>query len=66
LVCWIRRAIRILKVNPMRDLNFAKGVAFVPILAKEVELVGKEFPIVFTAGDNPSIVALVSLGSVRT
>lgn len=51
-----------LKVNPMRDLNFAKGVAFVPILAKEVELVGKEFPIVFTAGDNPSIVALVSLG----
>jgi len=33
-----------------------------PILAKEVELVGKNFPIVFTADKNPLIVALVSLG----
>ncbi len=32
----------------MKDLNFAKSVAFVPILAKEVELGGKNFPIVFT------------------
>jgi len=51
-----------LKVKPMRDLNFAKGVAFVPLLAREVELVGKDFPVVFTAEETPSIVALVSLG----
>jgi len=51
-----------LKVKPMKDLNFAKGVAFVPLLAREVELVGKDFPVVFTADENPSIVALVSLG----
>jgi len=51
-----------LKVNPMRDLNFAKGSAFVPVIANEVALVGASFPIVFTADENPSLVALVSLG----
>jgi len=57
-----KKAHQNLKVKPMKDLNFAKSVAFVPILAKEVELVGKNFPIVFTADKNPLIVALVSLG----
>ncbi len=51
-----------LKVNPMKDLNFAKGSAFIPVIANEVALVGNTFPIVFTAEDNPSLVALVSLG----
>lgn|GEM_PF-116881 len=57
-----KKSHRELKINPMRDLNFAKGVAFIPILAREVELVGRDFPVVFTAEENPSIVALVSLG----
>ena len=51
-----------LKVQPMRDLNFAKGNSFIPVMATEVALVGSTFPIVFTAGENPSLVALVSLG----
>ena len=51
-----------LKVQPMRDLNFAKENSFIPVMATEVALVGSTFPIVFTAGENPSLVALVSLG----
>ncbi len=51
-----------LKVQSMRDLNFAKGNSFIPVIASEVALVGSAFPIVFTDGDNPSLVALVSLG----
>ncbi len=51
-----------LKVQPMRDLNFAKGNSFIPVIASEVALVGSTFPIVFTDGENPSLVALVSLG----
>ena len=51
-----------LKVNPMRDLNFAKGSAFIPLLANEVTLLGDTFPIVFTAEANPLLVVLVSLG----
>jgi len=51
-----------LKVNPMRDLNFARGNAFIPVIANEVAVIGDNFPIVFTAEDNPILVALVSLG----
>jgi putative transposase len=53
---------RELRVNPMRDLNFAKGSAFIPVVANEVALVGAAFPIVFTADEIPSLVSLVSLG----
>ncbi len=51
-----------LKVKPMRDLNFARGNSFIPLLATEVALIGSTFPIVFTDNENPSLVALVSLG----
>ena len=51
-----------LKVNPMADLNFAKGSAFIPVIANEIALVGAAFPIVFTADETPSLVSLVSLG----
>jgi len=51
-----------LKVNAMKDLNFAKGNAFIPVLANEVALIGGAFPIVFTADEKPSLVSLVSLG----
>jgi putative transposase len=51
-----------LKLKPITHLNYAKGLAFIPLLAREVELVAKDFPVVFSGGDNPSLVALVSLG----
>jgi putative transposase len=51
-----------LKITPIKELSFAKKITFIPILAKEIELIGKDFPIVFTTDENPSIVALVSLG----
>ncbi len=51
-----------LKIKPMQDLEFAKDLAFIPILASEVKSVGKIFPIVFTNDENPRLVAIVSLG----
>ena len=51
-----------LKLSPLKDLKFAKDVAFVPVTANEVALVGAAFPVVFTADETPSLVALVSLG----
>ncbi|MFA7354555.1 MAG: SapC family protein, partial [Sulfurimonadaceae bacterium] len=51
-----------LKINSLTDLNFAKSVTHIPVLANEVAQVGAVFPVVFTTDENPSLVALVSLG----
>jgi len=51
-----------LKISPLENLNFAKSNSFVPVIANEVALVGANFPVVFSADENPSLVALVSLG----
>ncbi len=51
-----------LKINPLENLSFARNTAFVPVIASEVALVGAAFPVVFTADENPALVALVSLG----
>jgi putative transposase len=51
-----------LKLSPMENLSFAKATAFLPVLANEVVLVGANFPIMFSTGENPSLVSLVSLG----
>lgn len=51
-----------LKINPLENLFFAKETAFVPVTASEIALVGAAFPIVFSADENPSLIALVSLG----
>jgi len=51
-----------LHVKQMKNLDFAKESAFIPVIANEVALIGSSFPIVFTAEENPSLVALVSLG----
>jgi putative transposase len=51
-----------LKINPLTDLNFAKSATHIPLLASEVSQVGTSFPIVFTADETPSLVAIVSLG----
>lgn len=50
-----------LKVSPMSNLNFAKELTSTPILANEIALVGKDFPVVFTGGENPTLIALTSL-----
>ncbi len=51
-----------LKLSQLKDLFFTKDVAFMPVVANEVALVGVAFPVVFTTDKNPSLVALVSLG----
>lgn len=50
-----------LKVSPMSNLNFAKELTSTPILANEIALVGKDFPVVFTGGENPTLITLTSL-----
>ncbi|MDD2358465.1 MAG: SapC family protein [Thiovulaceae bacterium] len=51
-----------LKLNPLENLKFATETTFIPVVANEVALVGLTFPVVFTADESPSVVALVSLG----
>jgi putative transposase len=51
-----------LKISPLENLNFAKQSVFIPVVATEVEKVAAVFPVVFTADENPSLIALVSLG----
>ena len=51
-----------LKMKKMENLEFARNVAYIPVMASEVELIGQVFPIVFTSDENPNLVALVSLG----
>ena len=50
------------KITPLEDLEFAIDTTFVPVIANEVPLLGETFPVVFTGGENPSLVSLVSLG----
>ena len=51
-----------LKIKAMSNLNFAKGSTFIPIVANEVASVGSTFPVVFSTGEQPSLISLVSLG----
>ena len=51
-----------LKMGALENLNFAKESAYVPVVANEVALVGNAFPVVFSADENPSLIALTSLG----
>ncbi|WP_458699911.1 SapC family protein [Sulfurospirillum sp. 1307] len=51
-----------LKVTPLENLNFAKDLKFIPILANEIAMVSEIFPVVFTSDEIPSLVALTSLG----
>lgn len=50
------------KISALEDLNFAKDIAFMPILANEAGLVAQAFPVVFTADETPSLVTLTSIG----
>ncbi len=51
-----------LKINPMTDLEFARDLTFIPLLANEVAAVGEMFPVVFSSDKMPKLVALTSLG----
>ena len=51
-----------LKISPLENLNFAKESAFIPVLANEASVIASSFPIVFSADETPSLIALVSLG----
>lgn len=51
-----------LKLNPLKDLLFAKKETFIPVVANEIDLVAMHFPVVFTADKNASLISLVSLG----
>lgn len=51
-----------LKIKPLSDLLFAKNMASIPVLISETEKISATFPIVFTDEENPSMIAITSLG----
>ena len=51
-----------LKLSPFKDLGFVKNSMFIPVVASEVVSIGTTFPVIFTTGENPSLVSLLSLG----
>ena len=53
------------KISPMANLNFAKELTSIPLVASEVSLVGKDFPVVFTGGENPTLITLTSLSGTN-
>lgn len=52
-----------LRIEALTNLLFAKNMASIPILISETEKIAATFPIVFTAEENPSIVAITALGN---
>jgi len=50
-----------LRINPIRSFDFARHVNAVPITADEFPQALRDYPIVFTAGDTPTPLALVGL-----
>lgn len=51
-----------LKISPLENLLFAKSSTHIPLTAMEAAQVAKNFPIVFSADEKPSLITLVSLG----
>ena len=52
-----------LKIQSLTNLLFAKNMASIPVLMSEAEKIAATFPIVFTAEENPSIIAITGLGN---
>lgn len=50
------------KLNQLSDMAFAKDVAIVPLVINESALVATDLPVVFSAGDKQSLIAIASLG----
>lgn len=51
-----------LKIGDLDNLLFVKSIPSFPIIAQEAEIVAKNFPIVFVDEENPSVVAITSMG----
>lgn len=54
-----------LKISPLENLFFAKDVSSIALTHSEIKLVGKDFPVVLTNSENPSFMALLSLGQAN-
>lgn len=52
-----------LKLSSMDSMSFASEMTHIPVTVNEVITVGSIFPIVFSADEDTSLIALVSLGS---
>ncbi len=61
LVVLDKKAHKSLKISPLENLKFAKDLSFVPALANETAMIAEMFPVVFTADETSSLVALTAL-----
>lgn len=50
-----------LKVSKIENFSFAKDVKFIPAVYTETSLIGEDYPLVITAGENPFLGVIVSL-----
>ena len=50
-----------LKLLAMENFSFANSLKFIPIVVSEAPVIGKDYPIVITAGKNPSLGVVVAL-----
>lgn len=51
-----------LKLSPITNLLFAKDLKAVTLVKDEVKLIAKNYPIVFSQGEFPTIMGLIALG----
>ncbi len=52
-----------LKIGDLTNLLFIKNIPSFPIIPSEAELISKTFPIVFSSEENPTILAMNSMGN---
>lgn len=50
-----------LELKPVTSYEFAQNVNAIPVTATEFPAIARDYPIVFTTGDNPGAVAIVGL-----
>ena len=50
-----------LKVSKMENFSFAKDIKFIPAVHTETSLIGEDYPLVITAGENPFLGVIVAL-----
>ncbi len=50
-----------LQLNPVTTYEFTRNVNAIPVTAAEFPAVARDYPIVFTTGDNPGAIAIVGL-----
>ena len=50
-----------LKVSKMENFSFARSIKFIPAVHTETTLIGEDYPLVITAGENPFLGVIVAL-----